>query len=765
MRAAWLALSALALPGAALAQAAAPLSEVVVLAPTPLPGGGVDRDKTPIQSAVLSGADITRDGAPDAVRALDEQVGAVNLDSASGNPYQPTLVYHGFQASPLQGVAQGLAVYVGGVRFNQAFGDTVNWDLIPSNAIDRMVLEDSNPVFGLNVLGGALNVRLKTGFSFQGGEADLSGGSFGQAQADVQYGRTLGEAALYLAASAIHQAGWRDLQASDIENLYGDLGWRRAAAEVHLNLTLAKSALNGPGTSPVQLLAADPSAQFTAPNAVDNSYGQIGLSADVKLGGSTSVQAEIYDSDLRQHVVNGNAPSDVPCTDGSGLLCSSAGDSATLGGAAIPAFLGPSPFAYAQLDVQTTNTNAYGASLQVVNADHLFGLKNHAVAGASFDGAQTGFAAAAYVGGLTPITRVFVGPGVIIDEPGQNTPVRVAVSDAYAAAFASDTLELTHAVAVTASARFNTAQIDLNDRNGGDLTGAHAYVRLNPALGVTYQLSDWLSAYAGYAEANRAPTPAELSCAGPADSCSLANFFVGDPGLRQVVAHTFEVGVRGGFAVFAGGALSYDLGLYRADLDDDIVFINSATLGRAYFANIPHTRRQGLDADLQFKSARWTAYLAYSHTEATYRSGFVEAAGDNPAADAGGELTIRPGDRFPGAPADQVKLGFSFKATDKLSLGAAAVGQGGVYLFGDEANLTPRLRGFFVVNLNASYQLTRRLQLFARIENLTDATYDTYGTFAPTSSVYLAQAPGAANPRAYSPAAPIGGFGGVRLTF
>jgi hypothetical protein len=48
------------------------------------------------------------------------------VDSASGNPFQPTFLYHGFAASPLQGTPQGLAVYVNGVRFNQPFGDTLN---------------------------------------------------------------------------------------------------------------------------------------------------------------------------------------------------------------------------------------------------------------------------------------------------------------------------------------------------------------------------------------------------------------------------------------------------------------------------------------------------------------------------------------------------------------------------------------------------------------------------------------------------------------
>ena len=134
---------------------------------------------------------------------------------------------------------------------------------------------------------------------------------------------------------------------------------------------------------------------------------------------------------------------------------------------------------------------------------------------------------------------------MIIDEPGSNVPVRVGISDAYYGVFFADTLNLTDRLALTASGRFNAAEINLNDQNGGDLTGNHYYSHFNPAGGVTYKVTPWLTAYAGYAEANRAPTPAELSCAGPNDSCSLANFFVGDPNLKQVVAHTIEAGLRG----------------------------------------------------------------------------------------------------------------------------------------------------------------------------------------------------------------------------
>lgn len=740
------------------------LPPVEVVGVSPLIGSGIDRNAVPAESHVLNADDLARQGTPDLTGALNRQVGGVTLDSASGNPFQPTFLYHGFAASPLQGTPQGLAVYVNGIRFNQPFGDTVDWDLIPDIAIDQVNLEGSNPVFGLNALGGSVNVQLKDGFTYHGFEADLSGGSFGQIQGEFQFGRQADNISTYVAGNVLHQAGWRDLQSSDLQNFFGDVGWRSERAELHLNVTAAHDVLNGPGTSPVQLLAADPSAQFTAPNRISNQYVATSLAGTADVTDTTSVQALAYYRYFLQRVVNGNAPNDTPCNDGSGLLCSSPGVySTTLGGAFILDFLSGGP--YSQLDLQTTNTDAYGASAQVTNTDDVFGLKNHLVLGFSFDGAQTLFSASSYIGGLTPLDRVFIGPGVEIDEPGINSPVRVAISNATYALYAADTLNLTPRLALTVSSRFNAALIDLHDQNGGDLTGDHGYNHFNPAAGVTYRVAPWLTAYAGYAVANRAPTPAELSCAGPTNSCSLANFFVGDPSLKQVVAHTVEAGVRGAFTPLTGASLNYNLGLFRTNLDDDISFINSVTQGRAFFANVGQTRREGVDLGLQLKTARWLAYLAYSYIAATYQTGFVQASGNNPAADANGDITVRPGDRLPGIPANQLKLGATYRVTDKWTLGAAAIVASGAYLFGDEANLTSPLPGYFTLDLSTTYQLTDHVQLFAWAQNVTDTRYYTFGTFSPTSSVFLAQAPGASNPRSYSPAAPIGGFGGIRIQF
>jgi outer membrane receptor protein involved in Fe transport len=395
----------------------------------------------------------------------------------------------------------------------------------------------------------------------------------------------------------------------------------------------------------------------------------------------------------------------------------------------------------------------------------VFGFKNHLVAGASFDGAQTEFSATAFIGGLSPVTRVYIGPGEVIDEPGNNVPVRVAISDAYVGGFASDTLNLTSALALTVSGRFNFAEIDLQDQGGGDLTGNHAYAHFNPATGLSYAFSPSLTAYAGFADANRAPTPAELSCAGPQNSCSLANFFVGDPDLKQVVANTWEAGLRGHFDMTDGARLGYDLGLFRTDSNDDIVFINSVTLNRAFFANVGQTRRQGGSGRLDFKTDRVAAYVDYTYTDATYQTGYVESGGSNPDADANGNITVRPGDELPGVPRSVIKFGLDGAITEAWHAGIDGQYQSGQYLFGDEANLTPRLPGFFVMNLHSTYDVTHWFQVFANVQNVLDRRYYTYGTFSPTTSVFLAQAPNATNPRSYSLAEPLGFFGGVRVKF
>jgi hypothetical protein len=180
---------------------------VEIVSSSPLLGSGIDADKVPNSTRALKSKDLARGGHADLTSTLDEQVGSVNLTTTLGNPNQPDLQFRGFTASPVQGVPQGIAVYQNGVRVNEAFGDTVNWDLIPDFAIDSMNLTSTNPVFGLNALGGAAALDMKTGFTFQKLEFEALDGSFGRRQETAQYGRAWGNWAAYLGVGAGDESG------------------------------------------------------------------------------------------------------------------------------------------------------------------------------------------------------------------------------------------------------------------------------------------------------------------------------------------------------------------------------------------------------------------------------------------------------------------------------------------------------------------------------------------------------------------------------
>src|SRR4051812_8680324 len=158
-------------PAAATAQPAEPattLPTTEVIGTSPLLGSGVDRDKVPSATRSVSARDLQREGSPDLTRTLQDRIGAVSINETQDNTFQPDVQYRGFTASPLGGTPQGLAVYQNGVRINEVFGDTVNWDVIPDRAINRTNLLGSNPVFGLNALGGAIALEMKNGFTWQG---------------------------------------------------------------------------------------------------------------------------------------------------------------------------------------------------------------------------------------------------------------------------------------------------------------------------------------------------------------------------------------------------------------------------------------------------------------------------------------------------------------------------------------------------------------------------------------------------------------------
>ncbi|OYV37598.1 MAG: hypothetical protein B7Z81_05790 [Acidocella sp. 20-61-6] len=385
------------------------------------------------------------------------------------------------------------------------------------------------------------------------------------------------------------------------------------------------------------------------------------------------------------------------------------------------------------------------------------------------------------MGGLTTLSRVYYtpsgipSPGYLLDEPG-TVPVGVVIRNAYYGAFLSDTLNLTPRLALTASGRFNIANIALHNQNppdpnapGGGLTGRHYYDHFNPSLGATYDATNFLTFYGSYSVANAAPTPAELSCASPQDSCSLANFMSGDPNLKQIVTHSFEAGLKGTLIGPLESIIAYNVGYYYTTTSDDIEFLQSPynPISSGYFGNVGNVKRTGFDGGVHIDVEKWQLYANYSRIDATYRSSFIESS-NNPNANAQGNITVLPGNHLPGIPENIVKFGASYQATRQWLLGISVTAQTSTYLYGDSANLTAPLPGYFVVDLTTRYDITPKLQIFGGIDNVTDEKYYNYGTFSPTGlngGVYIAQAPNFSNPRSYSIAAPVSVYAGMKYRF
>jgi outer membrane receptor protein involved in Fe transport len=742
------------------------VEQVVVVGSTPVPGSDVSPDQVVESTHVLGPADINRTGVPSLTGALLENVASVTINDTEGNVFQPDILFRGFTASPVAGTPEGIAVYVNGARFNNAFGDVVNWDLIPPSAIESANLEASNPVFGLNALGGSLSVRLKTGFDAVTDNFTAYGGTYGRAAGILEIARRYGDYAIYAVADVTHDEGFRDTSESNLYRFYTDLGWRGEATELHLGITAAADSLGNPGASPVQALNANIANIFTAPNVVDNTYLGFNLNGTLTLSPTVSLQGVAYLQTLNQVVPNGTTADVAPCDDGTGLLCNDDGTVVTgVGGTPVADFLNGGP--YSGLSVQQLNSHAYGLSGQATETAGLSSLPNHLVAGLSFDGSRSIFAGITEIGGFDPYSREFLNPGVIQDQPDEGVnPVRVQSNTRFYGVFLTDVLTVLPNLDLSLAGRYNDAQIVLQDLLGGPVNGAHAYDRFNPSGGLTLRILPALQVYANYAQTNRAPTPEELSCASAANPCSLLNFFVGDPNLNQVVAHTYEVGLRGQFGDQTAPRLRWSADVYHIANTNDIIYeTTSYNPNLAFYTNAGRTLRQGAEANLRFDRQELHVSASYAFIEATFQTPLLLNT-NSPAADANGNEQVEPGDRIPGIPKHRANLVVDYSLSDSVMVGGSVQSESDVYRFGDEANLAPPISGYTIVDLNASYHPRDYMTFFAVLNNAFNKRYYTYGSFAPVSAVPWPNVPGGVtDPSTASPGTPITIYAGVRLTF
>ena len=766
--------------------------QVDVIGIAPAPGSNLDRDRVPATVAVVTAAEMEDRQAASLAEALNEQLGSVTLAGATTNLFQPTLRFRGFTASPLLGLPQGIAVYQNGARINEPFGDTVQFDLIPQFAVNRLQLSaGAEPTYGLNALGGAMVLDLKNGFDNAGFRGEFSGGSFERYTATAEWGANRGPWAVYFGATRFDEDGWRKAQPSEVTQAVADVAYRDETIDAGVTFTYADSSINGNAPAPVELLDVDRSAVFTYPDITENRLGFVQGRFDAAVSPAWSVQVTGYYRDLDRKTLNGDEAEFEPCDDDFlppgaplGTLCFGEDDddithdndddeeAQPLVDVNSGRFItGDDAEGNAAYNRTTTRSKGYGATLQATAATtHGAGRENVLVAGVSVDLADVGFTSTSEVGTLTS-DRTVTGSGLLAGIYGEapddlfNTGLDTANSAI--GLYFTDTFSVTQRTHLTVSGRFNHARIEIADRLGTSLDGEHSFSRFNVGAGAVHQFSGAVSVFGRYAESNRAPTAAELSCADPAEPCRVPNAFISDPPLEQAVARSVEGGLRGRIVDASRWRLNWSVAVYHTAIADDILFVASPELiGTGYFQNAGDTRRVGLDAELNGQVDRLGWYASYGLVDATFQSP-LELPGDeevNDAATEGGFVAVEPGDRMPGIPRHSFKAGVRYALTDAWDVMLETVTASSRIFLGDEGNDQAVLAGYGIANLRSVYRAGEHLELFLRVDNLFDKHYATFGALAELE-VFLSEVPNASDPRFVSPGIPRSAFGGVRVRF
>jgi iron complex outermembrane recepter protein len=736
-----------------------------VIAVTPEQGADLPENLLPYRVQSATTEDFERSQALDVTDYMNRHMTGVTINSAQDNPLLPDVQFRGFTASPLLGGSEGIAVYVDGVRVNEVFGDTVNWDLIPEEAMAKMsLLSGANPIFGLNTLGGAILIQTKNGFTDPGTHAEIYGGSFGRSETTVESGGNSGQWGYYILANHFEEDGWRDLSNSNATTFLSTLSWHGDNASFDLHLSHAETKLVGNGAQSIQVLQLAPRSVFTAPDRTQNFYTGVTGQGTYKFNDDTSVSATLFGRQVDSRSYNGDDTIFGVCNDDGDFRCNDDGS---------PVFDqngSPVSSSYNAInDIGVRKQLSYGGSLQAVFKQPLFGLTNQFVAGLDYDHGRVNYSSILEASFFVPDPRdpiysFSTQPDTGIDISAD--ALAVHITNVNEGVYLTDTLSLNDKLALSLSARYNHTHTVIADVSGNnpDLNGDHSFHRLNPAAGLTYQFSPGVNFYGGYSESTRAPTPVELTCASPDAPCKLPNDFVADPDLKQVVSRSIEAGLRGNFSALWDGKTRWQIGLFRTKNIDDIIFqaTGGAQSNEGFFANIGDTRRQGIEASLSGKAFdnRLDWYTNVTHLDATFRTPFLENSANNPNADPDtGLVQVNKGDRLPGLPRNTFKLGADYKLTNDFSLGGDFVYNSAQYLRGDESNLLPPIGGFAIFNLRGSYRINEHVAVFARVENLFDRRFYNFGILGDATDIF----PDFTDPRFVSPGMPRAGWIGVSL--
>src|SRR2546427_8442275 len=232
----------------------------VVVSGARLPDAPSDARTLPAKVTVITAEDIQRSGAKTIQEAIQWATGIIMYDQV-GNAFQQTIDQRGFNGQPVSSTS----VFVDGQRINEPDFNTVNFDLIPYETIERIeIIPGTSAIYGKNAIGGVINIITKRGGDKHQVTGETVWGSFSRQRYTINASGPIGKFDYYSNFSREMEQGFRDDSTARISRYYGRGGYRPTDhTDLTVSYTYVKDHLMQAGFLPLSEYAIDPKLNFT----------------------------------------------------------------------------------------------------------------------------------------------------------------------------------------------------------------------------------------------------------------------------------------------------------------------------------------------------------------------------------------------------------------------------------------------------------------------------------------------------------------------
>jgi len=461
----------------------------VVVSSTRLTDVEVSPDRVPSKVTVVTAKEIKSKGARTVQEAL-QYLGGVTLYDQIGNSFQSAFDMRGFNGQPVPSTS----VFVDGTRVNEADFNTINFNLIPIEAIERIeVIPGSSAIFGKNALGGVLNIVTKRGAEKHRATVEAAGGSFDRQRYTASAGGPLGDSLDYFISGARElEDGFRDDDNGRSTRAFGKMGWKFFdSTDVQASYTHVNDSLKQAGS----LLEADAIAN---PEQV-RAFGNVSA-AELHLG-TINARTEFGDS----------------------------------------GFSLATNLSYRKNDQESSNVGIFGTFDSEVDQDAFSGVFQLTHEG-NMISRHNLFTLGIEISNIHFNTAT----SFLSNFTGLVTPGNRASTEDIFAIYVQDSYEVHPRLVVTAGGRFDWDGFDFTDHLDRTNDSAKSFKQATPRAGFTFEVIEPLSIYFNYSQGFRVPTENELFAFAGSSNIDL----------EPVETDSLELGALGHFGDWFEGSLA-----------------------------------------------------------------------------------------------------------------------------------------------------------------------------------------------------------------